>query len=563
MTLTCVLPAGADDSSTALGIFPAKSNVANLAIANPSPLPFPGMDYYFKFNQSGGGGINAVHISSTSALDSTNHNYGDVTTTTSQSGTFYITDTGGRGYQDNAILLVAVKGDIPGNFTIHLKSSGYSWTPPGVMNAQPELSAITYHEGAIDTTFTKSQFVYGPQTWRPAGNNEPSDYPLYYGQDTTDATNTYKLMFVDLKAGPLGANGDLDITALQNYGAIRVDYSIENLDTVATFNVYCWNDNTTQGHGISWSNGLTSGGSVPSMVSGYTVLGPAYADYASEFPTSPGSTPVYHGPNTTFTANITNGAAPLTVQFNDTTVQSVKSWSWDFGDGSTSTEQNPVHVYSTAGTYTVSLTAANNKDITTTKTETDYITVTSSGGSSSGGGSSDSGDLWTSKTSARVNFTSNVTSGIFPLRVRFTDFSIIQNITGWSWDFNGDNIPDSSEQNTTYLYKAAGNYSVTLTVHTADGKTYNLTRTKYIRVADTASFDSDIGWISSDEYDPGDASSGAGQGAASPGVTVLPSATVKGTDGNPPLGAKVAETLLDAIIVIGVVGAGIVIWRKM
>ena len=104
-------PARADDSSTALGIFPAKHNVDNLAVANP-PAP-TGMDYYFKFNQSGGGGINAIHISSTSALDSTGRNFGDVSTTTSQSGTFYITQTGGRGYDDNFILLVAVKGDIP------------------------------------------------------------------------------------------------------------------------------------------------------------------------------------------------------------------------------------------------------------------------------------------------------------------------------------------------------------------------------------------------------------------------------------------------------------------
>ena len=163
LAVVCLPPAMADDTSASLGVIPAHSDMSNLAFANAATGA-----YYFKFDQSNGGGINAVHISSTSTLDSTGHTYGDVTTTTSQSGTFYVTETGGRGYQDEAILMVAVKGDIPSNFTIHIKSSGYSWTPTGVSDQQPTLSQITYHEGAVDQTFGPSQFVYGPQNWRPA-----------------------------------------------------------------------------------------------------------------------------------------------------------------------------------------------------------------------------------------------------------------------------------------------------------------------------------------------------------------------------------------------------------
>jgi PKD repeat protein len=54
------------------------------------------------------------------------------------------------------------------------------------------------------------------------------------------------------------------------------------------------------------------------------------------------------------------GHAPLQVEFKDKSVYSPTSWSWDFGDGCTSTEQNPVHVYTGVGRYTVSLTASNN-----------------------------------------------------------------------------------------------------------------------------------------------------------------------------------------------------------
>ena len=50
------------------------------------------------------------------------------------------------------------------------------------------------------------------------------------------------------------------------------------------------------------------------------------------------------------------GVAPLTVQFNDLSTGSPTNWNWSFGDGSTSLVQNPVHVYSRPGDYTVSLT---------------------------------------------------------------------------------------------------------------------------------------------------------------------------------------------------------------
>jgi PKD repeat protein len=64
-------------------------------------------------------------------------------------------------------------------------------------------------------------------------------------------------------------------------------------------------------------------------------------------------------PVASFTATPTSGPAPLAVQFTDTSTGPPTSWAWDFGDGSTSTSQNPSHTYTTAGTYTVTLTAAN------------------------------------------------------------------------------------------------------------------------------------------------------------------------------------------------------------
>ncbi len=63
------------------------------------------------------------------------------------------------------------------------------------------------------------------------------------------------------------------------------------------------------------------------------------------------------------------------VAFTDNSVLATTTWQWDFGDGNTSTEQNPTHTYTAEGTYTVSLTASNGV-LSSTKTKLDYIVVT-------------------------------------------------------------------------------------------------------------------------------------------------------------------------------------------
>jgi PKD repeat protein len=59
-----------------------------------------------------------------------------------------------------------------------------------------------------------------------------------------------------------------------------------------------------------------------------------------------------------FAANPTAGTMPLTVQFQDTSTGTPNDWYWDFGDGGTSTAQNPQHTYNLAGRYSVKLRAA-------------------------------------------------------------------------------------------------------------------------------------------------------------------------------------------------------------
>lgn len=62
------------------------------------------------------------------------------------------------------------------------------------------------------------------------------------------------------------------------------------------------------------------------------------------------------------------------VDFTDNSTNSPTAWAWDFGDGNTSTEQNPTHVYAAAGDYTVALTVTNTFG-NSTETKVNYITV--------------------------------------------------------------------------------------------------------------------------------------------------------------------------------------------
>jgi PKD repeat protein len=79
-------------------------------------------------------------------------------------------------------------------------------------------------------------------------------------------------------------------------------------------------------------------------------------------------------PTADFTATPTNGVAPLSVTFADTSAGSPANWAWDFGDTGSSTLQNPSHSYATAGVYTVQLIASNSGS-SSTNTKAAYITV--------------------------------------------------------------------------------------------------------------------------------------------------------------------------------------------
>jgi len=166
--------------------------------------------------------------------------------------------------------------------------------------------------------------------------------------------------------------------------------------------------------------------------------------------------PISPVPVANFSANPIEGKTPLTVAFTDKSTRFPTKWKWTFGDGTTSTQQNPTHKYSKAGVYTVTLMATNNNG-SNTVTKSDYIKVV---------------------TKPVANFTSSVTSGKTPLKVTFTDTST-GSPTSWKWDF-GDRST-SIFQNPIHKYLNVGIYTVSLTVKNAAGSN-TVTKTDYITV---------------------------------------------------------------------------------
>ncbi len=159
-----------------------------------------------------------------------------------------------------------------------------------------------------------------------------------------------------------------------------------------------------------------------------------------------------------FTATPTSGKTPLTVLFTDTSTGTPATWNWDFGDGSTSTEQNPTHTYRTVGNYTINLTVTNSLG-SDTESKARYIIAHAPSANDA--------------LIPIVGFTAGTTSGTFPLTVQFND-TTTGNVTNWIWDFQNDGTTDSTLQNPAFTYTSAGSYAVNLTVSGPDGSNSTL-----------------------------------------------------------------------------------------
>jgi gliding motility-associated-like protein len=110
------------------------------------------------------------------------------------------------------------------------------------------------------------------------------------------------------------------------------------------------------GYQYSWSNGATTS-SISNIVAG--VYSVTVKDNNGCSKASGATVGQINNVNASFTASVMAGGAPLNVSFANTST-GAETYSWDFGDGSTSTSANPTHTFTKDGTYEVVLTATHN-----------------------------------------------------------------------------------------------------------------------------------------------------------------------------------------------------------
>ncbi|MDO8969531.1 MAG: PKD domain-containing protein, partial [Saprospiraceae bacterium] len=155
-------------------------------------------------------------------------------------------------------------------------------------------------------------------------------------------------------------------------------------------------------------------------------------------------------------ANFTFTVNGLEVTFTNTSTNAT-SYEWDFGDGFSSFEDNPVHEYVDAGTYVVELKAYNDCGVST-------ITRVVN-------------------TAPTADFVGSPLSGCASLVVEMENRSS-SNATTFQWTFPGGTPATSGQSNPSVLYNAAGTYSITLRATNASGSD-TITRTNYITVQAT------------------------------------------------------------------------------
>ncbi len=156
-----------------------------------------------------------------------------------------------------------------------------------------------------------------------------------------------------------------------------------------------------------------------------------------------------------FLPSITHGCNPATVVFADSSINPI-SWQWEFGDGTSSNLQNPIHTYTVDGFYNVQLVVE----------------------SASGCFDTLHADTLISILTSKAMFSADSTIGCLPLMVNFKDSSL--NAVNWNWDF-GDGS-SSTVINPSHIYSSPGLYTVKLIATNANGCSDTIVHSNYITV---------------------------------------------------------------------------------
>jgi gliding motility-associated-like protein len=254
------------------------------------------------------------------------------------------------------------------------------------------------------------------------------------------------VIFLSASAFLLGQGVNADFSANRVSGCAPLVVSFTDL---STGNPFAWNWDLGNGQ-LSTTQNPVVNYSVPGV---YTVRLVVRSVNGIDEEVKTNYITVSAAPVASFSANITTACVPATIQFTDESTEppgagNITSWLWDFGDGNSSTLQNPSHVYATTGFYSVSLVVTSSSGCTGVTGRNRYIRVVDG-------------------IEANFDFTQSVTCRP-PFNINFVDQSSGPGNFTYTWNF-GNGAPTSNLQNPTAVYTAPGTYPVQLTVQSSLG----------------------------------------------------------------------------------------------
>ncbi len=164
-----------------------------------------------------------------------------------------------------------------------------------------------------------------------------------------------------------------------------------------------------------------------------------------------------------FSASSTTGCYPLEVNFRDMTSTAngaITSWLWDFGDGATSTDENPSHVYTSARSFSVTLQVRNENGCVSTLTKTSMIQI---------------------NTGVLAQFTNESPQTCKPpVTINFQNQSTGTGTVNYHWDFGDGNT--SNLLNPSHSYTTNGSYDIKLIVTNSNGCADTMTKQNAVAI---------------------------------------------------------------------------------
>jgi len=335
------------------------------------------------------------------------------------------------------------------NTTFAQTSITWTWTDPADSDFA---NVMVYLDGVWKQNVTK-----GVQSWTATELVADTEYTI--GTKTVDVTGNVNAttVFDPAKTAPAGApNAQFTASPRDGPAPLAVQFTDQSSGTISSRSWDFTNDGTVDSTLVNPVFTYTNPGNYTVNL---TVRGPGGSD--TEIKTGyisvkePAS-----GVSAQFTASPRAGSVPLTVRFTNQSSGEITSYTWDFnGDGIVDSRvKNPVTVYTSSGTFTVSLTVRG-PDGMDTEVKTGYLSI--------------SGFL----TRPNALFSVDKQFGSAPLTVHFTD-KTLNNPDTFLWKF-GDGAT-SAERNPSHTYLTPGFYKVSLTASNEAGSS---SRAMYVFVS--------------------------------------------------------------------------------